>query len=164
LSSSLTSILIVDDEPTLRGVLQKGLSVSGFRAEEARSAEQALAAIRQRHFDLVLLDFGMPGLSGVEACREISKFAPQTGIVMMSVHDEVNVLVDTLAAGADDYVTKPFAFRELVARLRAVHRRVQRPHAPNRATFPEGAVDIEPSQPVVDGTGELIPWLQERSR
>jgi two-component system, OmpR family, KDP operon response regulator KdpE len=164
LSTPPTSILIVDDEPTLRKVLQKGLSASGFRAVEARSGEQALAAVRQGHFDLVLLDLEMPGLGGVQACREISEFAPQTGIVIMSVHDEVNGMVDALAAGADDYVTKPFAFRELLARLRAVHRRVQRPRAPNPATLAEPEVNIESGPPVLHSAGELIPWLQERFR
>ena len=122
MSSQPTSILIVDDEPTLRMVLQKCLSASGFAAEEAQNGEEALASIRQRPFDLVLLDLETPGVGGVEACREISNVAPQTGIVIMSVRDGVNHIVDALEAGADDYVTKPFGFRELVARLRAVHR------------------------------------------
>ena len=139
MSSQPTSILIVDDEPTLRMVLQKCLSASGFAAEEARSGEEALAAIRQRPFDLVLLDLDMPGLGGAEACREISNVAPQTGIVIMSVRDGLNDVVDTLAAGADDYVTKPFGFRELVARLQAVHRRAQRPRASLPASLTAGS-------------------------
>jgi two-component system, OmpR family, KDP operon response regulator KdpE len=164
LSSQPTSILVVDDEPTLRMVLLKTLNRSGFRAEEARSGEEALAVIRQRPFDLVLLDIEMPGLEGVEACREISNLAPQTGIVVMSIRDEVNDVVEALAAGADDYVTKPFAFRELVARLRAVHRRIQRPHASHPATVTEGEVNMESSQTVLQGARQLVGWPQKRSR
>lgn len=164
MSSQPTSILIVDDEPTLRMVLRKSLSASGFRAEEAPSGEEALAVIRQRQFDLVLLDIEMPGLGGVEACREIGNFAPQTGIVIMSVRDAVSDVVDALTAGADDYVTKPFALRELVARLRAVHRRIRRPVGSVPASPMEGDPNVERDQTVLHGAGPWMPWLQKRSR
>lgn len=142
-------------------VLHKSLRASGFRAEEARSGEEALAAIRQRHFDLVLLDLEMAGLDGVEACREISNFAPQTGIIVMSVRDEVNDVVEALAAGADDYLAKPFGFRELVARLRAVDRRIQRPRASLPATLTAGEVNLDDNQPISQGASQLV--FQKRS-
>lgn len=159
-----TSILIVDDESTLRIVLRKSLNRSGFAAEEAQTGEEALAAIRQWPFDLILLDLEIPGLGGVDACRKIHLFAPQTGIVIMSVRDEVSDVVDALAAGADDYVRKPFAFRELVARLRAVHRRIQRPRPALTASLAKGELNMKRNQTVLQDAIPLVPRLQKRSR
>jgi two-component system, OmpR family, KDP operon response regulator KdpE len=117
------SVLVVDDEPSLRKTLRTSLTASGFAVEEARSGEEALGAVQQHLFDLVLLDINMPGAGGIEACRKIRALAPQIGIIMVTVRDSENDKVHALEAGADDYVTKPFRLRELVARLRAVLRR-----------------------------------------
>lgn len=115
----------MDDEPALRKVVCSSLAAGGFTVEEAGSGIEALTLIQQRPFDLVLLDVSMPGMSGVEACRQIRAFAPKTGIVMVTVRDAEEDKVRALDAGADDYVTKPFRFRELVARMGAVLRRTQ---------------------------------------
>ena len=117
------SVLVVDDESTLRKVIRASLAASGFAVEEAGNGADALSVVHQRPFDLVLLDVNMPGMTGVEACRKIRAYAPRTGIVMVTVRDAEEDKVRALEAGADDYVTKPFQFRELVARLRAVLRR-----------------------------------------
>src|SRR5882762_4203477 len=117
------SVLVVDDEPALRKVIRSSLAASGFAVEEAGTGGEAVGAVQRRPFDLVLLDVNMPGMSGVEACRQIRALAPRTGIVMVTVRDSEEDKVRALEAGADDYVTKPFQFRELVARLRAVLRR-----------------------------------------
>jgi len=117
------SVLVVDDEPALRKVIRSSLAASGFTVEEAGTGTEALRFMQQRPFDLVLLDINMPGMSGIEACREIRALAPGTGIVMVTVRDAEEDKVRALEAGADDYVTKPFRFRELVARLGAVLRR-----------------------------------------
>ncbi|MGO9864666.1 MAG: response regulator transcription factor [Terriglobales bacterium] len=118
------NILVVDDEPPLRRVLHTSLTARGFSVDEAGSGEQAIAAVRQRAFDMMLLDINMPGMGGIEACRRIRALMPQLGIVMVTVRDAEHDMVQALEAGADDYVTKPFRFDELVARLRAVLRRV----------------------------------------
>src|ERR1700690_3999151 len=123
ISPPLVSVLVVDDEPALRKVIRSSLAASGFTVEEAGTGGEALGAIQQRPFDLVLLDVNMPGMSGVEACRQIRAFAPRTGIIMVTVRDAEEDKVLALEAGADDYVTKPFRFRELIARLGAVLRR-----------------------------------------
>jgi two-component system KDP operon response regulator KdpE len=117
------NVLVVDDEPPLRKVLRTSLSARGFSVEEAGSAESAFELIGQRLFDLILLDINMPRISGVEACRRIRSLMPQVGIVMVTVRDGEQDVVQALEAGADDYITKPFRFGELVARLRAVLRR-----------------------------------------
>ena len=120
------SVLVVDDEAALRKVIRASLAASGFAVEEAGNGADALSVVHQRPFDLVLLDVNMPGMTGVEACRQIRAYAPRTGIVMVTVRDAEEDKVRALEAGADDYVTKPFQFRELVARLRAVLRRTSR--------------------------------------
>jgi two-component system KDP operon response regulator KdpE len=117
------NVLVVDDEPPLRSVLRTSLSARDFAVEEASSAEQALEIIPQRAFDIVLLDINMPGMGGLEACRRIRALTPHLGIVMVTVRDAEKDIVRALEAGADDYITKPFRFGELVARLRAVLRR-----------------------------------------
>jgi two-component system KDP operon response regulator KdpE len=116
-------VLVVDDEAALRKVIRASLAASGFSVEEAGTGKDAVNAFRHHAFDLVLLDVNMPGMTGVEACREIREIAPRAGIVMVTVRDAEEDKVRALEAGADDYVTKPFQFRELVARLRAVLRR-----------------------------------------
>jgi two-component system KDP operon response regulator KdpE len=125
ISPPLVSVLVVDDEPALRKVIRSSLAASGFTVEEAGTGAEALGFIQQRPFDLVLLDVNMPGMSGVETCRQIRALAPNTGIVMVTVRDAEEDKVRALDAGADDYVTKPFRFRELVARMGAVLRRTQ---------------------------------------
>lgn len=119
------SVLVVDDEPSLRKVLRTSLSACGFTVDEARSGEEALGAAQNHAFDLVLLDINMPGLGGVETCRRIRDLSPRAGIVMVTVRDQEDDKVHALEAGADDYVTKPFRLRELIARLRAVLRRTR---------------------------------------
>jgi two-component system KDP operon response regulator KdpE len=119
------SVLVVDDEPALRKVIQASLAASGFSVEEAGTGMDAVDAIKQRQFDIVLLDVNMPGISGMEACRQIRALAPRVGIIMVTVRDAEEDKVRALEAGADDYVTKPFRFRELIARLGAVLRRTQ---------------------------------------
>jgi len=120
-----SKVLVVDDEPPLRKALRASLTAAGFAVEEARTGDEAVAVAKQHPFDLVLLDINMPGLSGFEACRRIRALAPRTGIVMATVRDAEDDKVRALESGADDYITKPFRLRELIARLRAVLRRTQ---------------------------------------
>jgi two-component system, OmpR family, KDP operon response regulator KdpE len=104
------SVLVVDDEPALRKTIRVSLAASGFTVEEVGNGGDAVGAVRQRPFDLVLLDVNMPGMSGVEACRQIRAIAPRMGIIMVTVRDAEDDKVRALEAGADDYVTKPFGF------------------------------------------------------
>jgi two-component system KDP operon response regulator KdpE len=119
-----SNVLVVDDEHALRRTIHVALGASGFTVEEARNGEEALEAVRRHPFNLVLLDINMPGLGGIETCRQIRSFAPRTGIVMLSVREAEGDKVQALEAGADDYMTKPFRFAELKARLAAVLRRL----------------------------------------
>src|SRR6516165_2300080 len=137
------SVLVVDDESALRKVIRASLAASGFAVEEAGNGADALSVVHQRPFDLVLLDVNMPGMTGVEACRKIRAYAPRTGIVMVTVRDAEEDKVRALEAGADDYVTKPFRFRELVARLGAVLRRTHFPASEELGVFRAGKLKID---------------------
>jgi two-component system KDP operon response regulator KdpE len=116
-------ILIVDDEPQIRRVLQTALVDQDYEAVGARSGEEALDKLRKERFDLVLLDVNMPGMGGLEACREI-RAATEAAIIMLTVRGSEQDKVAALDAGADDYVTKPFSTPELLARIRAALRRM----------------------------------------
>src|ERR1700681_4263254 len=136
MSSQQSSVLVVDDELSLRKVLRISLAGVGFAVEEARNGEEALGMVRQQRFDLVLLDINMPGISGIDACRDIRAVSPHAGIVMITVREFEDDMVRALEAGADDYVTKPFRLRELTARLRAVLRRTRVHDAPEPVVLP----------------------------
>jgi len=123
--SQPSSVLVVDDEASLRKTLRASLSASGYSVEEARNGEEALTTMSGHPFDLVLLDINMPGIGGIDTCRRIRGASPRAGIIMITVRDLDEDKVRALEAGADDYVTKPFKFRELRARMRAVLRRTR---------------------------------------
>ncbi len=115
-------ILVVDDEPQIRRVLRATLTSRGYEVVDARTGEEALEALRDSRFNLVLLDINMPGIGGLETCREI-RASSEIAIIMLTVHNAEADKVAALDAGADDYVTKPFSTPELLARIRAALRR-----------------------------------------
>jgi two-component system, OmpR family, response regulator RegX3 len=116
------TILVVEDEPTLRETLAEALEADGFRAVQAADGRAALERFRAEKPDLVLLDLMLPELSGLEVTRQI-RAESSIPIVMLTARDSEVDKVVGLELGADDYVTKPFSFRELSARIRAVLRR-----------------------------------------
>jgi two-component system KDP operon response regulator KdpE len=148
--------LVVDDESSFRRVLRTSLATSGFAIEEARSGEEAVAMLAQSAFDLVLLDVNMPGIGGVEACREIRAHTPKIGIVMVTVQDAESEIVKALEAGADDYVTKPIRFRELVARLRAVIRRLRIDDASEPTLLQAGDLELDINRHLLYRHGEIV--------
>jgi len=116
------NILVVDDEPQIRRVMRSTLSSRGYVISEAKTGEEALETMREERPDLVLLDMNMPGMGGIEACREIRR-ASDVPIIMLTVRNAERDKVAALDAGADDYVVKPFGIEELLARIRAALRR-----------------------------------------
>ena len=143
MSLKQSSVLVVDDERSLRKALRMSLAANGFAVEEACNGEEALGALRGRRFDLVLLDVNMPGISGIDACRKIRGMSPHAGVVMVSVRDLEDDKVRAFEAGADDYVTKPFKLRELTARVRAVLRRTRREEYQPEETLQAGNLKID---------------------
>lgn len=116
-------VLVVDDEPQIRRVLRATLTEEGYEVDDARTGEDALRAVREHRFDLILLDINMPGMGGIEACRQIRQ-SSEVAIIMLTVRDSEEDKVAALDAGADDYVMKPFSMPELLARIRAAMRRL----------------------------------------
>jgi two-component system OmpR family response regulator len=124
------TILLVDDDSHLREVARYALSQAGFRVEEADNGRDALAAARARAPDLIVLDVRMPEMDGLEVCRELRKTS-RVPIVFLSSADEEIDRVLGLELGGDDYLGKPFSPRELVARVKAVLRRLEPKSAPH---------------------------------
>jgi two-component system KDP operon response regulator KdpE len=156
MSSQLSSVLVIDDEFSLRKALRTSLTASGFTVEEARSGEEALGTVQRHQFDLVLLDVSMPGMSGIDACRRIRGISPQAGIVMVTVRDQEDDKVRALEAGADDYVTKPFKVRELTARLRAVLRRTRMSEVAELVVLRAGNLELDLHERILRRSGEEI--------
>jgi two-component system KDP operon response regulator KdpE len=124
-----TTVLIVDDEPQIRRVMRTTLTSQGYAVVEARTGEDALEKLRGDHPGLILLDVNLPGISGLDVCREIRQ-SSDVPIIMLTVRNTERDKVQALDAGADDYVVKPFGAQELLARIRAALRR----SAPEEAT------------------------------
>ena len=114
--------LVVDDEPSLVRAVVGYLEREGFRVDSAPDGEQALSLARRDNPDVVVLDLGLPGIDGVEVCRVLRTFSDAYVIMLTARADEIDKLIG-LAVGADDYLTKPFSPRELVARIRTMLRR-----------------------------------------
>jgi len=116
-------VLVVDDEPAVRAALERALGLEGYEVALAEDGEDALRALRRERPELVVLDVLMPGLDGVAVCRRLRREGDRTPILMLTARDAVSDRVAGLDAGADDYLVKPFALEELLARVRALLRR-----------------------------------------
>jgi two-component system KDP operon response regulator KdpE len=138
------NILITDDDADLRRVLRRTLDALGFSVAESSNGEEAIREVDRRRFDAVVMDVNMPGVGGVEACRQIRKKDPHLQILMLTVRDREADKIEGFDAGADDYITKPFSVLELAARLRSAVRR-------------SGAVAAEAPTPIVIGDVKLDP-------
>jgi two-component system KDP operon response regulator KdpE len=149
-------ILLVDDETAIRRALRPPLLELGFQVAEAARGEDALQLLRAGTFDAVLLDVNMPGIGGIETLRRMRAFAPRLPILMLTVRDAEAEKVEALELGADDYVTKPFSTRELIARIRTAVRRVQTPEQAQDAPIEIGELRIEPVRRTVTKRGQPV--------
>ena len=116
-------LLVVDDDPMIVSALMRVLSYEGYEVLGAASGEEGLAVMAKEKPDLVILDVAMPGMSGIEVCKRLKSRAPSTLVLFLSARDEVPDRVRGLESGGDDYLVKPFAFEELVARIEVLLRR-----------------------------------------
>jgi DNA-binding response OmpR family regulator len=174
--------LVVDDEPSLVRVVVGYLEREGFEVTAAADGESALALAHTREPDLVILDLGLPGIDGVEVCRQLRTFSDCYVVMLTARADEVDMLIG-LAVGADDYLTKPFSPRELTARVRTLLRRPRARAAagqagdgaeegPARRAFGDLAVDPQAREVTVAGRPvtltrtefDLLDALSERPR
>jgi len=125
-------ILVIEDDPLVADVVTSGLRDAGFAVDRVESAEQGDTAVRNEHFDLLVLDLGLPGMSGIEWLRRLRARAGsehRVPVLILTARDGIEDRVDGLNLGADDYIVKPFELRELVARCRALIRRTGAPVA-----------------------------------
>ncbi|WP_411558048.1 response regulator [Plantibacter sp. MPB07] len=153
----MTRILLVEDEASLSEPLSYLLEREGYEVEVAEDGPSAVQAFTARGADLVLLDLMLPGIPGTEVCRQISAVS-NTPIIMLTAKDsEVDIVVG-LELGADDYVTKPYSTRELLARIRAVlRRRVEADQAQEEVLLEAGTVRMDTERHVVEVNGAPIP-------
>lgn len=149
-------ILVVDDEPAIRRALRPSLMELGFQLSEASRGEEALQVLRSSTYDVVLLDVNMPGLGGIETLRRIRAFAPRLPVLMLTVRDQEEDKVEALDLGADDYVTKPFSTRELIARIRSAVRRVRAPARTEDMPIEIGEIELDPVKRRVVKHGEAV--------
>jgi two-component system KDP operon response regulator KdpE len=142
--AGLGTILIVDDDNSIRKALHVTLSGMGFTVVDVSRGEEALTLVQLRRFDAVLLDVDIPGMGGLEACRCIRNMTAHLPILMLTAMDSEDDMVLGLDAGADDYITKPFRLRELTARLRSAVRRRNAPDSNKDGTLRHGKLELDP--------------------
>jgi len=121
------SILVIDDDEKITSMLRRGLAFEGYGVRTARNGAEGLEAIRHEEPDLIVLDIMMPGVDGWEVCRRLREAGSLVPVLMLTAKDEIGDRVRGLDAGADDYLVKPFALEELLARVRALLRRSAAP-------------------------------------
>ena len=119
----MARVLVVDDEPAVRRALERALRLDNYEVALAADGEEALDALASSPADAVILDVAMPRVDGIEVCRRMRQAGDRTPILMLTARDAIDDRVQGLDVGADDYLVKPFALRELQARLRALLRR-----------------------------------------
>jgi two-component system OmpR family response regulator len=147
-------ILVVEDEPKIAQFLKKGLTEKGYAVEAVGDADAALARLEGSPFDLIILDLLLPGSrDGLELCREVRSRGVNAKILMLTARETVENKIEGLDAGADDYLVKPFSFRELLARLRALLRRTE---TPEPAPLSWGDLSYDPEAREVSRAGEVI--------
>jgi len=154
----MTTILVVDDEPKIARLVRDYMEASGFRAVMAHDGKAALAQFRYERPDLVVLDLNLPGMNGIDVARAIRQ-ERNTPIIMLTARVEETDRIVGLELGADDYVTKPFSPRELVARVRAVLRRTSGSAADREAAsapLQAGDLTIDPEKRAVVRKGHTI--------
>ena len=154
--TALGLVLIVEDDMALRQSLRDTLEAVGFCPSEASCGEEAFLALHQCKCETILLDVNMPGIGGMETCRRIRYTHPLLPILVLTVRDEEKDKVEALDAGADDYITKPFQFLELSARLRSAIRRFRATTDSPDRTVTVGDITLDPSARRVAKKGEDI--------
>lgn len=146
------TILLIDDEPQIRRVLRASLTSHGASVLDVQNGEEALSLLRNQTVDLILLDMNMPGMGGLETCRAIRN-GWDIPIIIVSVRESDKDKVEALDAGADDFVSKPFSFDELMARIRAALRRsgFASDTTPKKVSAPGLEIDFEQRRVLVSG-------------
>ena len=148
-------ICVIEDEEVIASAVAARLRAEGFAVEVAHNGHDGVALCERVRPDLVVLDLMLPGLDGLEVCRRVQHSRP-VPVLMLTARGEESDLLVGLAVGADDYITKPFSPRELVARIRALLRRVERRPSPPGDVVLIGELEIDPAARLVRLDGEIV--------
>jgi DNA-binding response OmpR family regulator len=148
----VSMILVIEDDPRIQKALHRQFTNEGYEVHQAFDGAQGLASCKTLKPSAVVLDLMLPNLPGLEVCKGIKAWSASTPVIVLSAVSEVADKVLLLEMGADDYVTKPFSPRELMARVQAAIRRSQKPTASNRVTFGNIAADFSGMEVYKDGT------------
>jgi DNA-binding response OmpR family regulator len=146
-------VLVAEDEPGLRDVIVLGLADAGYQVDAVGRGDDAIDQLRHYEYDVAVLDWRMPGVAGVDVVRWARRHDRPTAVLMLTARDTVSDRVEGLDAGADDYLVKPFEFRELLARIRALQRR---PRGVGGPVLCQGRVALDPARRVVSVAGRDI--------
>ncbi|MDI7862806.1 response regulator transcription factor [Rhizobiaceae bacterium n13] len=125
----MSRVLLVEDDSRIVGFIKRGLEAEGYAVDLANSGEDALDMVREKPYALIVLDRMLPGIDGLEVCRRLRREQREHLVLMLTARDSLQDKVEGLKGGADDYLTKPFAFDELIARMEALLRRGSRTNA-----------------------------------
>jgi DNA-binding response OmpR family regulator len=147
-------VLLVEDEPSAARMLAKGLREQAYAVDIAPTGEDAAYQASITDYDAIVLDVMLPGTDGLQVCRQLRQEGSTVPVLMLTARDAVSARIAGLDAGADDYLTKPFDFGELLARLRAVIRRGQRPLTP--AILRQGPIEVDTRARLVRRHGGLL--------
>lgn len=147
-------VLLVEDDDAVRTAVARGLEVHGYDVTSVADAETALVAVARRRPDVMVLDVGLPGISGIELCERMRALDVETPVLILSARDQVGDRVTGLRAGADDYLVKPFALDELVARVQALLRRAG--PAGGGAVHASGPLWVDLDRRIATAAGERL--------
>jgi len=152
-----STVVVVEDDRNIADLVELYLRQEGFRVVQASTGEQGIEAVRNQRPRIVILDVGLPGgMDGLEVCRRL-RAATDVPILMLTARDGEIDRVLGLELGADDYVTKPFAPRELVARVKAILRRTDGPRAGEADVLPAGDIEVDVKRREARRDGEVVP-------
>jgi two-component system, OmpR family, copper resistance phosphate regulon response regulator CusR len=146
----VSRILVAEDERPISAFLERGLTANGFTVEIAERGDEALDLARSNRFDLVILDLGLPGMDGLDVLHEFRRANERVPVVILTARENVRDTVAGLEGGADDYITKPFRFQELLARVR-LRLRGERASTSPSIRVGDLKLDLRTKQVVVDG-------------
>ena len=150
-NNNKAKILIIEDDPVITEFLSTGLKYEGYEVTPKTAGKAGLDALQQATFDLIILDVMLPDIDGFEVCRHIRNRGSDIPILMLTVKKEISDRVKGLDSGADDYLTKPFSFDELLARIRALLRRSGRIHESKRLEAGDIVLDQETREVIRNG-------------